>query len=144
MFKPLLIALYLSLIGTTFAALKTYGDFTVERLISVYDGDTIRVDIANCTEPLLCKNIGIRVFGIDTPEIRGKCQDEKRLAKVARNKMREALKSAKVITLKNTRRGKYFRIVARVFADGVEVADLLIEQKLAFRYFGGKKQSWCH
>jgi endonuclease YncB( thermonuclease family) len=44
------------------------------------------------------------------------------------------------LSIKNTSRGKYFRIVARVFADGVEVADLLIDQKLAFRYFGGKKQ----
>lgn len=143
MIKPLLIIFYSVLISVANAAPKTYGDFTVERLISVYDGDTIRVDIANCTEPLLCKNISIRVFGIDTPEIRGKCPSEKRLAKIARNKMREVLKSAKVIELKSTKRGKYFRIVASVFADDVEVADLLIEQKLAFRYFGGKKQSWC-
>lgn len=132
MVKLFLIVFYLSLIGVVSAAQKTYGDFTVARLISVYDGDTIRVDIANCTEPLLCKNIGIRVFGIDTPEIRGKCSHEKHLAKIARNKVREILKDAGTITLKDTKRGKYFRIVARVFADGVEVADLLIEQKLAF------------
>jgi endonuclease YncB( thermonuclease family) len=130
-------------ISTANAAPKIYGNFTVSKLISVYDGDTIRVDIANCDQPMLCKNISIRIFGIDTPEIRGKCQAEKHLAKIARNKMRKILKSAKVIELKNTSRGKYFRIVAKVFADGVEVSDLLINQKLAFRYFGGKKQSWC-
>lgn len=144
MIKPFLITLCIAFIGTVFAAPKTYGNFAVERLISVYDGDTIRVDIANCKQPLLCKNIGIRIFGIDTPEIRGKCQNEKRLAKIARNKVREVLKSAKIIELKNTSRGKYFRIVARVFADRIEVADLLIDKKLAFRYFGGKKQSWCN
>jgi hypothetical protein len=33
------------------------------------------------------------------------------------------LKSAKVIELKNTSRGKYFRIVSKVFTDGVEVSD---------------------
>ena len=48
MIKPLLIALYLSLISTANAAPKAYNNFTVEKLISVYDGDTIRVDIANC------------------------------------------------------------------------------------------------
>jgi micrococcal nuclease len=76
MIKPLLIALYLSLISTASAVPKTYGNFTVSRLINVYDGDTIRVDIANCDQPILCKNISIRIFGIDTPEIRGKCQNE--------------------------------------------------------------------
>jgi hypothetical protein len=60
MIKPLLIALYLSLISTTNAAPKTYGHFTVSKLINVYDGDTIRVDIANCDQPMLCKNIKIR------------------------------------------------------------------------------------
>ncbi|KAA0440369.1 MAG: thermonuclease family protein [Candidatus Thioglobus sp.] len=143
MIKKILITFCIALINTAFATPKTYGNFTVEHLISVYDGDTIKVDIANCKQPLLCKNIGIRIFGIDTPEIRGKCQNEKRLAKIARDKVREVLKSAKIISLKNTSRGKYFRIVAQVFADNVEVADLLIEKKLAFRYFGGKKQSWC-
>ncbi len=33
--------------------------------------------------------------------------------------------------LKNTSRGKYFRIVVKVFSDGVEVSDLLINQNLA-------------
>ncbi len=128
---------------TTQSAPKTYGTFEVSKLISVYDGDTIRVNLANCNEPMLCNNIGIRIYGIDTPEIRGKCNSEKRLAKVARDKLKTALNAAKVITLKQTSRGKYFRIVGRVYADGVEVGEVLINQNLAFRYFGGKKQSWC-
>jgi hypothetical protein len=59
MIKPLLIVFYLVLIGisTANATPKTYGNFTVSRLISVYDGDTIRVDIVNCDQPILCKNI---------------------------------------------------------------------------------------
>jgi len=44
-----------------------------------YDGDTITVNI-NDVHPLLGDNINIRVRGIDTPEIRGKCQYEKDLA----------------------------------------------------------------
>ncbi|SMN00757.1 Micrococcal nuclease (thermonuclease) homologs [uncultured Candidatus Thioglobus sp.] len=143
MHKTFLITLYCSLIGITNAAPKTYGDFTVFRVISVYDGDTIRVDIKDCNQPLLCKNIGIRVHGIDTPEIRGKCIKEKRLAKQARKRMREILAGAKTITLKNTGRGKYFRIVAQVFADGREAGKILIGENLAYRYFGGKKTPWC-
>ncbi|VVH59034.1 hypothetical protein BSPCLSOX_1826 [uncultured Gammaproteobacteria bacterium] len=138
--KGLVLALLFT--STIQAAQKTYGNFSVTKVLKVYDGDTIRVNLANCS-PMLCNNIGIRIYGIDTPEIQGKCPNEKRLAKVARDHLRAVLKSAKIITLKHTLRGKYFRIVGRVFADGIDVADVLIDKQLAFRYFGGKKQSWC-
>jgi len=34
-------------------------------------------------------------------------------------------------------RGKYFRIVGRLIADGVDISDLLIERELAVLYDGG-------
>jgi len=41
-------------------------------------------------------------------------------------------------------RGKYFRIVARIIADGVDISDLLIERQLAVFYDGGTKvKDWC-
>ncbi len=41
-------------------------------------------------------------------------------------------------------RGKYFRIVGRLKADGVDISDLLIEQQLAVLYDGGTKtKGWC-
>jgi len=61
-------------------AAPQYGTVTVSKLISVYDGDTFRVDI-NSLPPILGKNIPVRVAGIDTPEIQGKCFYEKNLAK---------------------------------------------------------------
>ncbi len=36
-------------------------------------------------------------------------------------------------------RGKYFRIVGRLMADGVDISDLLIQQHLAVPYDGGTK-----
>ncbi len=48
------------------------------------------------------------------------------------------------ITLKNVERGKYFRIVATVEADGQDVSDLLIQEGLAVPYEGGTKgKNWC-
>lgn len=42
-------------------------------------------------------------------------------------------------------RGKYFRIVADVVADGEMVKDALIENSLAVLYNGGTKlKDWCH
>jgi len=41
-------------------------------------------------------------------------------------------------------RGKYFRIVGRLIADGVNISDLLIERQLAVLYDGGTKtKDWC-
>lgn len=127
----------------TFAATaKDYGSATVSEVISVYDGDTVRVSIKNYPA-IIGENIAIRVNGIDTPEIRGKCPSEKALAIKARDLARLMLNNAKVIELHNISRGKYFRIVADVLIDGVNLGDILLDAKLARRYSGKKKKGWC-
>ena len=41
-------------------------------------------------------------------------------------------------------RGKNFRLVARLKADGVDLSQVLIEQGLAVPYDGGKNvKDWC-
>ena len=129
---------------TTFSAQAApqYGTVTVSKVISVYDGDTFRVNI-DSLPPIVGKNIAIRVNGIDTPEIRGKCQYEKDLALEARDFVRAKLANAKEIKLTNLQRGKYFRVVANVLVDGVSLEQELLDNKLAYRYDGGKKLSWC-
>ena len=123
-------------------AAPQYGTVTVSKVISVYDGDTFRVDI-NSLHPIVGKNIPIRVNGVDTPEIRGKCQYEKNLALEARDFVRAKLGNAEEIKLINLQRGKYFRVVANVVVDGVSLEQELLDNKLAYRYDGGKKLNWC-
>ena len=123
-------------------AAPTYGPKVVSKVISVYDGDTFRVDI-NSLPPIVGKNIPIRVNGVDTPEIRGKCQYEKNLALKARDFVRDKLSNAKEIKLTNLQRGKYFRVVANVLVDDVSLEQELLDNKLAYEYSGGKKLSWC-
>ena len=123
-------------------AAPQYGTVTVSKVISVYDGDTFRVDIASLP-PIVGKNIAIRVNGVDTPEIRGKCQYEKNLALKARDFVRAKLANAKEIKLTNLQRGKYFRVVANVLVDGVSLEQELLDNELAYEYSGGKKLSWC-
>jgi endonuclease YncB( thermonuclease family) len=124
-------------------AAPEYGTVTVSKVISVYDGDTFRVDI-DSLPPIVGKNIPIRLNGVDTPEIQGKCQYEKDLALKARNFVRSKLANAKVIKLTNLQRGKYFRVVADVMIDGDSLERELLENKLAYKYTGGKKSSWCN
>ena len=132
----------LILISFNSQAKPQYGTVTVSKVISVYDGDTFRVNI-DSLPPIVGKNIAIRVNGIDTPEIRGKCQYEKDLALKARDFVRVKLANAKEIKLTNLQRGKYFRVVASVLVDGVSLEQELLDNKLAYRYDGGKKLSWC-
>ena len=124
-------------------AAPEYGSAIVSKVISVYDGDTFRVDI-DSLPPIVGKNIPIRLNGVDTPEIRGKCQYEKDLALIARDFVRNKLANAKEIKLTKLQRGKYFRVVADVMIDGVSLDKELLENKLAYKYTGGKKSSWCN
>jgi len=124
-------------------AAPEYGTVTVSKVISVYDGDTFRVDI-DSLPPIVGKNIPIRLNGLDTPEIQGKCQYEKDLALKARDFVRNKLANAKEIKLTKLQRGKYFRVVADVMIDGVSLEQELLENKLAYKYTGGKKSSWCN
>ena len=130
------------LIFSSVQAAPQYGTVTVSKVINVYDGDTFRVNI-DSLPPIVGKNIAIRVNGVDTPEIRGKCQYEKNLALEARDFVRGRLANAKEIKLINLQRGKYFRVVANVMVDGVSLERELLDNELAYEYGGGKKLNWC-
>lgn len=122
---------------------KNYGIALVSEITSIYDGDTFRVNIKDYPD-LLGYRIGIRVNGIDTPEMRGKCQQEKDLARKAKQITVAALRAGKKIELRNMKRGKYFRIVADVYIDNESLASKLINSQLAVSYDGGTKtKDWC-
>ncbi|WP_317928615.1 thermonuclease family protein [Halioxenophilus sp. WMMB6] len=121
---------------------KSYGHVTVDQVVGVYDGDTITVTVENWPS-VIGDAIGVRVAGVDTPEIRGKCASEKALARSARELTRTAVTSASKVELYNLRRDKYFRLLADVCVDGKNLSKLLLEAGLAYAYDGGTKQSWC-
>ena len=136
--------LFICFLGVfTAQAATEYGTAIVSKVISVYDGDTFRVDI-DSLPPIVGKNIPIRLNGVDTPEIRGKCKYEKDLALEARDFVRNKLANAKEIKLTKLQRGKYFRVIADVYLDDVSLEQELLENKLAYKYTGGKKSSWCN
>ena len=118
-------------------------DFNNVKLKRVYDGDTLFVDIPN-TPSVFGKSIGIRVLGLDTPEIKGKTKCEKVLAYTAKKYVESLLKNAN-IKLKNCTRGKYFRLVCEVWYDNKSLTKELIKQGLAYEYYGKTKQNvnWC-
>jgi len=105
--------------------------------------DTFRVNIKGYPA-LLGERVPIRVGGIDTPEMRGKCVQEKELARKAKQLTVGLLRGATKIELRHMKRGKYFRIVADVYIDNKNLADSLFEAGLGERYEGKKKnKDWC-
>lgn len=108
-----------------------------------YDGDTIYVNIPGL--PGEIAEMSVRVRGVDTPEIRGKCETEKSLADKARDFARQSLKSAKRVEFCEPEWGRYGgRVVASVRIDGRALDQELINQGLARPYDGKtKRQPWC-
>lgn len=143
--KPFILTsalLFLFVVLPVKASEKSYGSVVVDEVTSIYDGDTFRVNI-NDWPAIVGQRISVRLAGIDTPEMRGKCQAEKDLARKAKQFTVSMLRSANTIELKDMRRGKYFRILADVFLDGENLGENLIKSKLAVRYDGGTKLDWC-
>ena len=145
MYKYLLVLLLFT-VGTLEATSlrdTTYGSVVVSEVTSIYDGDTFRVNLEGYPA-LIGSRMGIRVNGIDTPEMRGKCKKEKTLARTAKQFTVAHLRAAKKIELRNMKRGKYFRIVADVYVDGKNLGQMLIDQGFAVVYDGGHKaKDWC-
>ncbi len=118
---------------------RSYGSFTRVEYVGNYDGDTITFRIKG-VHPIVGENIKVRVRGIDTPEIRGRCEKERRLARKAKEFVARVLSKAERIELRDVARGKYFRIVADVFVDGRNLKTLLLERGLGVPYDGGRKR----
>ena len=120
------------LIGICTYGQNTYGTLLIKKINSVYDGDTFRANIIG-VHSLIGENVPVRLAGVDTPEIRGKCQFEKDLAVEAREFSKNKLFNANYIELRNVKRGKYFRIVAEVYIDGINLSTLLIQKKISLQ-----------
>ena len=85
--------------------------FKCVEYLSNYDGDTITVNI-NEVHPIMGKKIPVRIRGIDTPEIRSKCKYE---ALQAKDYVTHQMRKTSCITLKDVKRGSFFRLVADVW-----------------------------
>lgn len=109
-------------------------------VVSVYDGDSFTA-LAH-PWPGLDVTVRIRVKGVDTPEIRGKCESEKEAARAARNRVRELVKGG--VLLARISDDKYSRKAARVFLpDGRDLAEILVTEGYGRRYDGGRREGWC-
>lgn len=120
-----------------------YGDAVVSEVSTIYDGDTFFANIKDWP-PIVGEHIGVRVNGVDTPEMKGDCDQEIKLARKAKQFTAGFLRSAKKVELRRISRDKYFRIDAEVYGDGKSLAIELIKNGLGYEYRGDTKKSWCN
>ena len=109
------------------------------RVIKVYDGDTITIasKLPGLKKSPIYK-FSVRLNGIDTPEMRGKNDDEKEMA----HKARDALSArifGKDVFLKNVQTEKYGRLLCDVYLEAENVNVWMIEKRYAMPYDGGTK-----
>lgn len=111
-------------------------------VLNVIDGDTLSVKMNVWLDQQI--EVNLRVVGIDTPELRGKCDLEKTKAKEARSEIIKLIKND-AVKLYNIRHDKYAgRVLANVqTATGIDLAEYMISKGFARPYKGDKRQGWC-
>lgn len=111
-------------------------------VLRVVDGDTLTVRahiwIGHEVETL------VRLTGIDTPELRARCPEEREKAREARELLRRLVGEDPVM-LMDIQSDKYGgRVLARVRnAAGADLAQSLIRAGLARPYKGDRRGVWC-
>lgn len=117
-------------------------DLSGVEYVECYDGDTCTVNIKGLPN-VFGHHLSVRLLGVDAPEIKGQCDQEKYLAMLARSVLNAKLRKARSITLQDVRPDKYFRLDAVIVADGVNINREMLDSGLARPYDGKARQGWC-
>ena len=99
--------------------------------VGVYDGDTVTLDIDLGFNHSM-NNQKIRLFGINTPEVRG---IEREAGLVSKQRVKELILSKNVTLISHKdKTGKYGRWLGTIIVDGINVNQLLLDEGLAKPY----------
>lgn len=100
------------------------------KIIDVYDGDTVTamVDLGF----LHFQQMKLRLYGIDTPELRGPEREE---GLKVRDILREMILDQEVIINSyKDKQGKYGRYLANIFLNGIDINEWLVDNGHAKPY----------
>ena len=141
------IAIALVMLATPAIAQKTPVGVTYDaKIVRAIDGDTIVIEAPYLPAPLK-PELGVRIFGVDTPEksFRAKCESEKKRGEQASVFVKDVIAGTKkhqVVLYDWDKFGG--RVLGDILLDGMSLRDLLIKNSFARAYFGDAKQSWCN
>jgi len=110
----------------------------VERVV---DGDTVDVRARIWLGQSL--TVRVRIEGVDAPEVRSPCEDERRLAATARDFLTRRLLNRE-ITLIGVVYDKFGgRVRAEITDSQGDIAQALLAAGLARPYHGERREPWC-
>lgn len=112
-------------------------------VVEVVDGDTIGVRVHVWLGQQI--ETRVRLLGIDAPELRAHCAEERQRAEAARDFLVQWLARREVV-LREIRHDKYGgRVLARVATiDGRDIAGELLARGLVRPYDGHRRTAWCN
>ncbi len=133
----------LALVAALVAPAPAVGQVVPVEVVRVIDGDTVVVDAHPW--PGVTIRTSVRVDGVDTPELRGRCPEERAAAERALQAVIRILSRAAAVTVIDPRDGTYAgRVVARVEVDGTPLTATLIAGGYGRPYDGRtRRQPWC-
>ena len=109
-------------------------------VIKVYDGDTITIAAKLPYKDSEIYRFSVRLNGIDCPEMKGKDENEKGCAILAKNEIAHLVLN-NFVTLKNVCTEKYGRVLADVYIGDLHLNQHLLDKRLAVAYSGKTKIS---
>ena len=130
--------------GASWATTKPFiPKITYGKVIKVYDGDTITIACRiyngySLVEPPELYRFSVRLNGIDSPEMKSRHENEKKLAHVSQEALSNLI-FGKIVTLQNVSMEKYGRVLADVYLGSLNVNQWMLEGGYVVKYDGGTK-----
>jgi len=125
-----------------FAALAASNSYQAV-ITRVIDGDTVELRVV--IWPQIETTARIRLLGVDAPELKGKCADERKRALEAKAFLEKLLPVKSRVEIKNVKPDKYAGRYDAVLwtSSGESASEKLIVAGLARPYNGEKRHGWC-
>ena len=109
------------------------------QIVRIIDGDTLLVDAHPW--PGHAVRVSVRLRGIDTPERRSRCLQERHAANRARSELERLVSGFRTVELRNVSGGKYYgRVLADLKAGSTDIASAMLEGGFASPYRGGRRK----
>lgn len=111
------------------------------KITKIVDGDTLDVDI-DLGFDIILRNQRIRLYGVDTPELRTTNNEEKVFGFLAKDFVEKFVDKGDILlrTHDYNPKGKFGRIIADIVVNGNSLSEFLIENYLGVAYFGQSKE----
>ena len=111
--------------------------FSEGKIVKCYDGDTVTIATIMNDEIV---RFSVRMLGYDCAEIRSKNEQEKQVAKWAKDYITNMIMDKMVKIVKNEGYDKYGRLLLELQIDDTNVNEVMLK-KWGVKYYGGHKEA---